>query len=73
MARPAGDRALGLPDPAAVAGTDEQKRRAFAEAFRHLAHRINIFTSLPLDKLDRQSLQQKLKEIGKRGSEVSQA
>jgi arsenate reductase len=63
----------GLPDPAAVGGSDEQKRRAFAEAFRHLAHRINIFTCLPLDKLDRLSLQQKLKEIGKTGSEAPQA
>ena len=63
----------GLPDPAAVDGSDEQKRRAFAEAFRHLAHRINIFTSLPLDKLDRLSLQQKLEEIGKTGSEEPQA
>lgn len=63
----------GLPDPAAVEGSDEQKRRAFAEAFRHLSHRINIFTSLPLVKLDRLSLQQKLKEIGKTGSEEQQA
>jgi protein-tyrosine-phosphatase len=63
----------GLPDPAAVDGSDEQKRRAFAEAFRHLSHRINIFTSLPLDKLDRLSLQQKLKEIGRTGSEEPQA
>jgi arsenate reductase len=63
----------GLPDPAAMEGSDDQKRRAFAEAFRHLSHRINIFTSLPLDKLDRLSLQQKLKEIGKTGSEAPQA
>ena len=55
----------GLPDPAAVEGSDEQKQRAFAEAFRQLSHRINLFTSLPMDKLDRSSLQNKLREIGK--------
>ncbi len=63
----------GLPDPAAVDGSDGQKRRAFAEAFRHLSHRIAIFISLPMDKLDRLSLQQKLKEIGETRSEVPQA
>jgi len=55
----------GLPDPAAVEGSDELKRRAFAEAFRHLSNRINLFTSLPMDKLDKLSLQKKLDEIGK--------
>ena len=55
----------GLPDPAAVEGSDEQKQRAFAEAFRQLSNRINLFTSLPMDKLDRSSLQNKLREIGK--------
>ena len=55
----------GLPDPAAVEGSDEQKRRAFTDAFLALSNRIRIFTNLPLDKLDRLSLQQKLKEIGK--------
>lgn len=54
----------GLPDPAAVAGNDDQKRRAFSATFRHLASRINIFASLPIDKLDRLSLQKKLREIG---------
>jgi arsenate reductase len=62
----------GLPDPAAVVGSNEQKRRAFVDAFRHLSYRISIFTSLPLDKLDRLSLQKKLQEIGKSGSEVPQ-
>jgi protein-tyrosine-phosphatase len=55
----------GLPDPAAVEGSDEQKRWAFTETFRYLSNRINIFTSLPMDKLDKLSLQKKLDEIGK--------
>jgi arsenate reductase len=59
----------GVPDPAAVQGADEQKRRAFAEAFRHLAGRINIFVNLPIDKLDALSLQKKIDDIGKAPSE----
>ncbi len=62
-----------LPDPAAVEGSDEQKQLAFADTFRALSKRIGIFTGLPLDKLDRLSLQQKLGDIGKNGSEVPQA
>lgn len=55
----------GLPDPAAVEGSDEQKRCAFADTFRALSNRIGVFTNLPMDKLDRLSLQQKLKAIGR--------
>ncbi len=55
----------GLPDPSEVEGSDEQKRRAFSDTFRHLSNRINIFTNLPMDKLDKLSLQKKLDEIGK--------
>jgi arsenate reductase len=55
----------GIPDPAAVDGTDEQKERAFALAFRELAARIGIFTALRIDALDNLSLQRCLKEIGK--------
>jgi arsenate reductase len=55
----------GVPDPAAVAGTDDQKRKALSEVYRILRNRIRIFTSLPLDKLDRLSLQNKLREIGR--------
>jgi protein-tyrosine-phosphatase len=61
----------GLPDPAAVEGSDEEKRRAFSETFRHLSARINIFTSLPMSKLDKLSLQKKLEEIGKTPNETS--
>jgi len=55
----------GIPDPAAVEGSDDDKRKAFAEASRTLLSRIRIFTSLSLDKLDRLSLQRKLDEMGK--------
>src|SRR5205807_4843926 len=54
----------GVPDPAAVTGTDDQKRKAISEVSRILRNRIRIFTNLPLEKLDRQSLQNKVREIG---------
>jgi arsenate reductase (thioredoxin) len=55
----------GVPDPAAVEGTDEAKRKAFSDACHVLLARIRLFTSLPLATLDRLSLQNKLREIGK--------
>jgi len=55
----------GVPDPAAVVGSDEEKRKAISDASRVLLNRIRIFVSLPLDKLDRLSLQTKLRDIGK--------
>ncbi len=55
----------GVPDPSNTEGSDEQKRHAFAETFRILALRIGLFASLPMDKLDRLSIKQKLDEIGK--------
>ena len=58
----------GVPDPAAVEGSDDDKRRAFAETGRILMSRIRLFASLPLAKIDRLSLAQKLGEIGKSDS-----
>ena len=55
----------GVADPAAVEGTDEEKRRAFLEAFVILKRRIELFASLPLARLDKLSLQSRLREIGK--------
>jgi len=55
----------GVPDPAAVEGSDEDKRKAFFLAFNQLQNRIQLFANLPLDKLDRMKLQQALNEIGK--------
>jgi len=55
----------GIPDPAAVEGTDEVQQKAFLNAFLALQTRINLFLALPVKSLDRLSLQQKLKDIGK--------
>ena len=54
----------GIPDPAVVGGTDDDKRQAFMEAFITLRRRIELFASLPFDKLDRLSLNQHMAEIG---------
>ena len=55
----------GVPDPAAVEGTDADKWLAFRCAFKALDNRIKIFTSLPLASLDRIKLQERLDAIGK--------
>jgi arsenate reductase (thioredoxin) len=55
----------GIHDPAAVAGTDEERARAFNKAFRELDARLKIFTSLRLELLDRMALQRQLDDIGK--------
>ena len=54
----------GVPDPAAVEGSDEQKRKAFSVTGNILLTRIRLFVSLPFTKLDRLSLATKLSEIG---------
>jgi hypothetical protein len=54
-----------LPDPAAVEGTDIEKTLAFADTYRMLANRIDIFLNLPMASLDRLSLQKRLDAIGK--------
>jgi len=63
----------GVADPAAVEGSDDEKRRAFLRAYAELSNRINLFVNLPLDKLDRLVLQRKLREIGKTGQEAPQS
>ena len=55
----------GVPDPAAVEGTDEQKRRAFRDTAAIMRKRIELFTSLPVASLNRMSLQAKMDDIGK--------
>jgi arsenate reductase len=63
----------GVEDPAAIEGGDEDKRKAFFRAFTTLQRRIELFLSLPLAKLDKLSLQQRLNEIGRSGATQSAA
>jgi arsenate reductase len=55
----------GVADPAAVEGSDTDKWLAFRQAFRELESRIRIFTSLPIESLDRVKLQERLRDIGR--------
>ena len=54
----------GVEDPAAVQGSAEEQRRAYANAFVVLKNRIAMFAALPFDKLDRLSLKRQLDGIG---------
>ncbi|WP_163273139.1 arsenate reductase ArsC [Chelativorans alearense] len=56
----------GVPDPAAVEGTEAEKHFAFADTYRMLNNRISIFASLPLKSLDRLALQKRLDDIGRK-------
>lgn len=56
----------GVEDPAAVQGTEEEKRQAFWRVFVQLQRRIQLFTCLPIDKLDRLSLQREVTQLGRR-------
>lgn len=55
----------GIDDPAAVEGTDEQKLRAFQKAFQEMTVRVQLFTNLRLDALDRLGLKKQLDDIGR--------
>ena len=55
----------GVPDPAAVQGSEEIKRKAFFIAFNQLSNRIGLVAQLPFDKLDRIKLQKALADIGR--------
>ena len=63
----------GIPDPAEAAGTPAEKALAFKDAYRMLERRIGIFTSLPLRSLDRLSLQNKLRDIGRMDGATAKA
>jgi arsenate reductase len=54
----------GIPDPAAVEGSEQAKVDAFREAFRVMERRIGVFVSLPIASLDRMVLSQKIRAIG---------
>ena len=56
----------GVPDPAAVQGTQAEQRRAFRDAYVVLENRIKLFVALPVEKLDRMAIQRSVDDIGGR-------
>jgi protein-tyrosine-phosphatase len=58
----------GIPDPAAVEGTETEIEAAFRMALLTLQRRIELFANLPVKSLDRMSLKKRLDEIGRAGT-----
>jgi protein-tyrosine-phosphatase len=55
----------GIEDPAAMEGSNEQRRRAFLTAFKQLHRRISLLTSLPFGRLDAIAIKRELDGIGR--------
>jgi len=55
----------GVGDPAAFEGPEDQQRQLFRRIYVELERRIELFTNLSIESLDRLSLQSRLDEIGK--------
>ena len=55
----------GLPDPAAVEGSDEIKRKAFYDTVVNMKRRIELMLALPMSSLDRMAIQREVRDIGK--------
>jgi len=56
----------GLPDPAAVEGSEAQRLQAFQDTALALKRRIELMLALPIPSLDKLSLQQAVRDIGQR-------
>jgi arsenate reductase len=56
----------GMPDPAAVEGSDEVKAQSFHNAAVMMKRRLELMLALPMESLDQVSLQKEVKDIGKR-------
>ncbi len=63
----------GLPDPSSVTGSEAEKRQAYADTHRMLYQRIGIFVNLPIDELDKLTLQKHLDDIGAAAPVASKA
>lgn len=55
----------GIEDPCVAQGDHAERDHAFCQALRYLENRISLFTSLPIESLDRLSLKAKVAEIGR--------
>jgi arsenate reductase len=57
-----------MPDPAAVEGSEDEKRRAFDDTILMISCRIDLFLALPMEKLSRLALEHRVRAIGQAGS-----
>ena len=57
----------GVDDPAAFVGSPEARERFFHQVALTLYRRLQIFTSLPLEQLDRLKLEKLTRDIGREG------
>lgn len=55
----------GMPDPAEVEGSEEEKLAAFRDTLQVLARRIDLLLALPVEKLERLVLERRVGEIGR--------
>ena len=55
----------GIPDPAATAGTEAERRLLFQQTYDALQKRLRAFAALPINSLDRLSLQRAVDDISK--------
>lgn len=53
-----------MPDPAAIVGSEEEVRRAFDDTILVISRRIDLFLALPIEKLSRLALENRVKDIG---------
>jgi arsenate reductase len=63
----------GVPDPAAVEGSEAEQRKAFRAAYLTLENRIKLFVALPIDKLDRMAIKRSVDEIGRHAASQAES
>lgn len=56
----------GMPDPAAVEGSEEARHQAFRDTVVTMKRRLELMLALPIDKLDRLAIHREVKDIGQR-------
>lgn len=54
----------GFEDPAAVEGSEEEKRAAFKQIFEQILKRVHAFVALPIESMDENAIRQETEKIG---------
>jgi len=63
----------GIPDPAAIDGTEMEKKIAFSQAFKAMERRIKLFLSLPIAGIDQIRMKQQIDAIGQSPAQTDDA